>query len=146
MSEYYLSARNGFEKDVVCAALRIKGIRFSIEPSDSNDIEFFDHKNCIRGFKTVLEYLDERFLDPNLLPRDPYERAIFRMMCDTLHKAGLENDLTILPDYIPYYRASIFCLSNEQASLLDAFIYALAPDTEPWQSMKCGMKHRYPIR
>jgi len=97
---------------------------------DHSDIVIQDKNLEIRGLSTCIEYLDDKYPHPPFLPIEPEKRAVIRMMI---------NEIMSQPSKIEIYGQQIpegEFFSGAVPSILDIFLYALAPNDSTWRSFK----------
>ena len=101
-------------------------------PKISGEVIIKDKNLEVRGISAIVQYLDEKFPHPPLLPIEPEKRAIIRMATADLKIGFLHEKLSLYKQNIP--KKNFF--SGEQPSVLDIFIYALAPEDAIWAEFK----------
>lgn len=69
--------------------------------------------------RVILEYVDEIWKDPPLLPEDPYERSKVRFWVDFVYQKVLPLQiLLILPSFFPFLLHGVLCICMHLESLL----------------------------
>jgi len=97
---------------------------------DSPGIMIRDKNLEIRGMSTCIQYLDDKYPHPPFFPLEPEKRAIIRMMVDEL--MSQPNKIEVYAEQIPEYDF----FSGFAPSILDIFLYALAPNDDHWRAFK----------
>ena len=96
----------------------------------SSGIIIQDKNLEIRGLTTCIQYLDDKYPHPPFFPLEPEKRAVIRIMVD---------ELMSQPSKVKIYTSKIPKLeffSGNTPTILDIFLYALAPDNDDWRSFK----------
>jgi len=96
---------------------------------DVYDVAIQDKNLTIRGFHACIGYLDEKYPHPPFYPIEPDKRAVIRMMIDDLLTG--EADFSAYETFMPEH-----FFAGPVPSLLDFFIYELAPQTELWNNYR----------
>jgi len=98
--------------------------------SNSHQIVIQDKNLEIHGLSTCIQYLDDKYPHPPFFPIEPEKRAVIRMMVNEL--IAQPNKITFYSEQIPH--KGFF--SGETPSILDIFLYALAPNDDAWRDFK----------
>lgn len=96
---------------------------------DRDDVVIQDKNLVIRGAKTCIEYLDEKYPHPPFYPVEPAKRAVIRMMIQDMHLHG--HDFTAYENNPPEH-----FFVGTTPTLLDIFLYELSPRTEFWNDYR----------
>ena len=67
----------------------------AVSPRGQVPVLITDDGRAIPDSTVIIEYLEERFPTPALLPRDPVDRALCRLLEDDADRA-IQNDITVL--------------------------------------------------
>ncbi len=144
MGNYILQPASSREEAMLSAILRVKRVRWILDNGQQGerDSRFYDNKDCVYGLDTLIEYLDERFPEPKLMPDTPLNRAVIRSCAKTFYSA--KNLEAVLETYKPYYSQNVYISSNRMPNLVDVLVYATTPKTPEWRTLKTAFDTQFP--
>jgi hypothetical protein len=118
---------NEQEARVLSAIARYKGQSIDVEQAEGTP-SVTDRNLTVEGFWPAVEYLEERFPYPPVLPELPVRRALVRSMVEGL-RTYPDN---VLPRLLGHPTEFII---SDTPSLLDFVVYGVADGQKAWAKM-----------